>query len=156
VTVLPEKARVEYVRSCLPKDATAAAGLFEWGGHEKDGTDTFAAHRPGWEKPIHSLLAETGVTVVFHGHDHFFARQERDGVVYQLVPQPAPRNFQKDFAKEYGYEKGDFLPSGGHLRVQVSSTQVHVEYVRAATADMERQGVKNGAVAFEYACTPKP
>lgn len=68
-----------------------AATLFEWGGREKDGRDTFAVNRPGWEKPVHKLLVENDVSAVFHGHDHFYAHQELDGIVYQLVPQPAHR-----------------------------------------------------------------
>jgi hypothetical protein len=31
----------------------------------------FESHRPGWAKPVHAILAETGVTVLFHGHDRF-------------------------------------------------------------------------------------
>ena len=127
-----------------------AAALYEWGGHEAGGQDTFAAHRPGWEKPVHDLLVETGVSVVFHGHDHFFAHQRLDGIVYQLVPQPAPRRFDRDLAAEYGYREGDFLPGAGHLRVRVAPSGVTIEYVRAATPDMERRGLRNGAVAFTY------
>jgi len=128
-----------------------AARLFEWGGHEFDGQRTFAEHRPGWGKPVHELLVETGVSIVFHGHDHFFARQECDGIVYQLVPQPAHRNFKKHFADEYGYKNGDFLPSSGHLRVRVHSDRIGVEYVRSATPDLARRGLRNGQVAFRYA-----
>jgi phosphodiesterase/alkaline phosphatase D-like protein len=132
-----------------------AAKLYEWGGRDADGNDAFAKQRPDWGKPIHALLVETSVSAVFHGHDHFFAHQELDGVVYQLVPQPAARNFQKHSAEEYGYKQGDFLPAAGHLRVRVSPAEAVVEYVRAATEDMVRRGVKNGAVAFEYKCRPR-
>jgi len=132
-----------------------AAMLYEWGGHERSGEDTFATRRPGWDKPVHGLLVETGVTIVFHGHDHFFARQELDGVIYQLVPQPAQRDFLNHSAAEYGYRTGDFLPSSGHIRVRVAPTGVEVEYVRAATPDMARSGATNGAVALRYACAPE-
>ena len=128
-----------------------AASLYEWGGREANGQNTFAAHRPDWEKPVHALLVETGVAVVFHGHDHFFAHQQLDGIVYQLVPQPAPRTVDRDSAAEYGYRQGDFLPSAGHLRVRVAPAGVTVDYVRAATPDLERRGLRNGAVAFSYA-----
>ena len=69
-----------------------AAPYFEWGGRGADGRDSFAARRPGWGRPIHALLVRYGVTAVFHGHDHLYARQELDGVVYQEVPQPSARN----------------------------------------------------------------
>ena len=132
-----------------------SASLFEWGGKDYTGADTFAANRPGWEKPIHSLLKETGVTAVFHGHDHFYAHQELDGIVYQLVPQPSAANNRNDHAEEYGYLKGDFLPSSGHLRVTVSAEKAVVQYVVGAAADM-RGGpqAKNGSIAAEFTLKP--
>ena len=33
--------------------------------------------------PVHQLMVKNGVTIFFQGHDHLFARQERDGMVYQ-------------------------------------------------------------------------
>ncbi len=126
-----------------------AAPYYEWGGHEKDGSDTFAKNRPGWEKPVHNLLVETGVTAVFHGHDHFFAHQELDGIAYQLVPQSANRNFKRHQAKEYGYEKGDFLPNSGNILVTVSPERVKIEYIRSAVESMRNQGILNGQTAIE-------
>jgi len=108
-----------------------AVPLFEWGGHEKDGKDTFAIHRPGWEQPIHKLLVETGVSAVFHGHDHFFAHQEVDGIVYQLVPQPGhPGEGSIRQAAEYGYVGGKMLAGAGCLKVTVTSTETKVVYMR--------------------------
>lgn len=133
-----------------------AAPLYEWGGHELDGEYTFKENRPGWGKPIHELLAETGVAIVFHGHDHFFAKQELDGVVYQLVPQPDHRDFIRRQAEEYGYVKGDFLPGSGHLRVRVSSTQAAVDYIRSAGPDGRDAEPANGRSAYSYACGTKP
>ncbi len=80
-----------------------AARYNEWGGRNADGTEGFREHRPGWDMPIHQLLTEQGVSIVFHGHDHMFAREELDGVVYQLVPQPGnPRTGVPRNAQEYG------------------------------------------------------
>ncbi len=107
-----------------------AAVLYEWGGHEKNGDYTFNSYRPGWEQPIHSLLKETGVTVVFHGHDHFYAKQELDGIIYQLVPQPAHRNNRNHHAEEYGYKNGEFIPNSGHLRVKVNPDNISIDYIR--------------------------
>ena len=42
-----------------------------------------------WAKPIHQLLDDTGVTIVFSAHDHPFAREKVDNVIYQSVPNPA-------------------------------------------------------------------
>jgi predicted phosphodiesterase len=127
-----------------------AAVYHEWGGKELDGSDGFAAHRRGWAQPIHALLVAQHVDVVFHGHDHFYARQELDGVVYQLVPQPAHRNLRSHHAAEYGYVKGEFLPSSGYLRVTVSGDETRVEYVRSAPSEHSRLGVTDRAVAASY------
>lgn len=108
-----------------------ASRWWEWGGRTYEGGDDFAARRPGWPAPIHELLRRAGPTVVFHGHDHFYAHQERDGVVYQLVPQPGhPGGDAAQMAAAYGYERGDFLPSPGHVRVRVGPDAATVEYVR--------------------------
>lgn len=107
------------------------AHLYEWGGTNADGTAGFAKHRPGWEKPIHALLVECGVTIFFHGHDHFYAMQEKDGVVYQLVPQPSHRNTKSHSALEYGYKSGVFLPNSGHVQVSVAGESARVDYIRS-------------------------
>ena len=106
-----------------------ASPYFEWGGENSDGTDGFQENRAGWQMPIHDLLMKYGVNAVFHGHDHFYARQERDGIIYQMAPQPGtPGNSVLD-ASKYGYVDGKFLPSAGYLRVHVSEEGVQVEYV---------------------------
>lgn len=111
-----------------------AAALYEWGGREQDGSDTFSSHRQTWEKPIHALLVETAVSAVFHGHDHFYAQQVRDGVVYQTVPQPSSKNppSAASQALEYGYGTGTFLPSPGYLCVGVSRDSVVIHYMRCS------------------------
>ena len=129
----------------IGKDARGgaeAAAFFEWGGLEADGTDGFAAHRPGWAMPIHELLVENRVTAVFHGHDHFYARQERDGIAYQLVPQPSHPGTDVRNASEYGYVAGEFLPPAGHIRVSVSSAGARVEYVGSSTKDADNASVR--------------
>ena len=132
-----------------------AAPLFEWGGHEKDGKDTFAANRPGWEKPIHTLLVQSGVSAVFHGHDHFFAHQELDGIVYQLVPQPGhPGEGGIRDAANYGYLAGDMGPGSGHLRVTVSNARVTVECVRTQQST-DRDLGQASPVAYRYSITGK-
>ena len=136
------------------RGGSEAASLFEWGGHEKDGTDTFAANRPGWEKPIHALLVENNVSAVFHGHDHFFARQELDGIVYQLVPQPAHRNFKTHQADEYGYLHGEFIPNSGMLRVRVTPDSATVEYVQTRQASGQKTE-KTGSVDCRYTLPAK-
>ena len=39
--------------------------------------------------PIHQLMVENGVSAYFHGHDHQYVYETRDGIVYQEVPSPS-------------------------------------------------------------------
>ena len=130
-----------------------AAPFWEWGGKGASGDDEFARYRPGWEKPIHQLLVEHGVSVVFHGHDHMFIKQDLDGIVYQLVPQPGhPRSGTRS-AKEYGYLSGEVQGSSGHVRVRVSGDRARVDYVRAYLPRSEGPGRMNGEVSYSYQLT---
>ena len=133
------------------RGGTEAAAFYEWGGKNADGSDGFKDHRPGWEMPIHQLLVRNHVTIVFHGHDHLFAKQDLDGIVYQAVPQPgfAGRGGAR-MAAEYGYVHGDILAGSGHLRVTVSGSAVTVDYVRALLPQDERGGQSNGTVIYTY------
>jgi len=129
-----------------------AAEYFEWGGNSLDGQYDFDSKRPGWEKPIHQLLVENNVSIVFHGHDHFFAKQDVDGIVYQLVPQPAHnRHGNLRTAAEYGYVQGKILAGSGHLRVAVTPGKAAVEYVLSVLQEDETVGLKNANVAYPYA-----
>lgn len=127
-----------------------AAPLFEWGGRNADGSWGFDARRPGWGRPIHELLVASGVDIVFHGHDHMYARQELDGVVYQEVPQPGWPGLTLRDPGEYGYHSGVLLPSSGHLRVTVSPSGLTVDYVKAYLEKDETPTRRNGEVAFAY------
>jgi len=129
-----------------------ASPFYEWGGKNADGSDGFAQNRPGWPEPIHDLLKKNNVSIVFHGHDHLYAKQDLDGIVYQEVPQPGcpgdgriPRA-----AAEYGYAAGMILGSSGHMRVAVSPENVKADYVRSILPKDEAGPLKNGAVADRY------
>lgn len=128
-----------------------ASEFFEWGGRDLDGRDTFAQRRPGWPAPIHELLVRNHVSAVFHGHDHLYAQQERDGVIYQLVPQPGhSRTDNMRSAAEYGYKSGVIQGASGILRVNVSPEHVRVEYVRAYPDAAESATRRTGSVSHEY------
>lgn len=112
------------------RGGSEAVPFYEWGGKNADGTVGFESHRPGWEMPIHALLVKNKVTAVFHGHDHLFARQETDGVVYQCLPQPGAKEYGKvRQAEEYGYLNGKILNAPGYMRFKVSGQKVVAEYV---------------------------
>lgn len=104
------------------------ADLFEWGGQGQNGQWQFDRNRPTWEMPIHQLMVKNKVTIFFQGHDHLFAKQEKDGVVYQTVPNPAD-DTHTAFNKE-AYKSGIVLPNTGHLQVTVNDTEVMVNYIR--------------------------
>ena len=105
----------------------------EWGGYDFDGvTWAFASHRPGWEMPIHQLFVKTNVTAFFHGHDHVFAKEVLDGIVYQEVPHAANADYGGGFSTNpQDYADGDLVNNSGHLRVTVAPAKVTVEYVRS-------------------------
>ncbi len=138
-----------------PRGGIEAAPLYEWGGQNADGTWGFTSHRPGWEKPIHQLFLETGVTAFFHGHDHFFGYQQLDGIVYQEVPQPSyARTSDNSSAAEYGYTHGVILGSSGYLRVRVTPAQATVEYVKVYPATAPA-GMQTGQIAYSYTMAPR-
>ncbi len=62
-------------------------------------------------------MVENGVTILFQAHDHIFARQELDGVVYQSVPNPADDIYEG--RNKNAYLSGDILDSSGYLHVTV-------------------------------------
>ena len=127
--------------------------LYEWGGRNKRGDWEFNQQRPGWEMPIHQLMVKHGVTIFFQGHDHLFARQERDGIVYQEVPMPADQAYEA--RNEDRYQSGIKLPNSGHLRVTVSPEQVKVDYVRCYLPKDETDQQKTGTVAHSYVIQQK-
>jgi len=128
------------------------ADLYEWGGRNKQGDWEFDRMRPGWELPIHQLMAKTGVTIFFQGHDHIFVRQELDGVVYQSLAEPADPNYVL-YNKE-AYRTGDALPNSGRVRVTVSPQKVGVEYVRTYLPQDATTEHPDGEVAFRYELLP--
>lgn len=127
------------------------ADLYEWGGKNLDRTEGFSVQRPGWEMPIKDLFKKYRVNVFFHGHDHFFAKQEKDCLIYQESPQPGHPNFSNaGQAKIYGYLEGDIIPNSGYIRVNVDSNKVKVEYVRTYKAADETANRKNKDVSNTY------
>jgi len=124
------------------------ASLFEWGGKGQNGADEFAQKRPGWGLPIHRLFVEAKVTILFQGHDHLFARQDLDGVVYQSLPNPADDTYTA-FNRD-AYCSGEVRPNSGFLHVSVGPSQVKVDYLRSFLPKDEGEGKRHGDVAYSY------
>jgi len=133
-----------------------AAPYFEWGGKNLDGSNGFAQKRPTMAVPIHQLLVQNHVTAVFHGHDHLYARQVLDGIVYQEVPQPSAKNFSSgpSLATDYHYASGVIQSSSGHMRVTVTPTGVTARYVRAWLPRDETAQRKNGQIDDTWSAAP--
>jgi len=141
-----------FIHNLLSGDQAARGGvevasLNEWGGKNKDGGYGFEQHRPGWGLPVHDLLVRNHVAAVFKAHDNFYARQELDGIVYLMVPQPsfAGEDRIRDL-EAYGYKQGKFLGNSGHVRVSVSPGCATIRYVRSCLPQNEATGFKNGEV----------
>jgi hypothetical protein len=134
------------------------ADYFEWGGYDPNATGDgpgeylFNVQRPGWGRPIRQVFVETGVTIMFHGHDHLYAVEEIDGVIYQEVPQPShpTTDTAAKSAEEYGYADAVSFATSGHLRVTVSPQQVVVDYVRSFQPEDQDASHVNGEVMHSY------
>jgi len=120
---------------------------FEWGGEDEAGNYVFLSKRPGWTHgAIHDMLVQADVDIVFHGHDHVFAKQDLDGIVYQECPQPGQPKYTYGFQSQGKYKSGDIFPNSGHVQITVDPGYVRVEYIRAY---LPGDG-DNGEVAFGY------
>ena len=117
---------------------------FEWGGKNADGSPGFAERRPEWPMPIHDLLVKHHVSAVFHGHDHLYVNSQRDGVVYQCVPQPGNPRGNTRTATQYGYASGTLHGSPGHIRVRVAAEKATVEFVRTSLGAPENPRAREG------------
>ncbi len=128
---------------------------YEWGGRNADGTAGFAARRPGWDMPIHNLLAANHVSAVFHGHDHLYAYQTMDGLVYLECPQPGTANYVVlGSAGDGKYTQGVLMPNSGHIRVTVAGGQALSEYVRSYRPEDETATRHNRDVSHSFTMAP--
>jgi hypothetical protein len=93
----------------------------EWGGA------SFSTNRPGWYAPIHQVLIENNVSAVFHGHDHQYAYEIRDGIVYQSIPSAGYGPGFNYYSESNSLTK-KVISSPGYLHVTVNPTQATVEY----------------------------
>ena len=133
------------------RGAIAVAKLAEWGGYEADGrTWGFTTNRPGWAMPIHQLMVKNGVNVFFQGHDHLFAQEQLDGLVYQEVPMPSDSTYTIGMLANADAYTNNQMDGAGHLRVTVSRDSAFVEYVGAYLPGDEDATHKNGKTRFSY------
>ncbi len=136
------------------RGGVGVAKFYEWGGYEGDGTWGFPANRAGWAMPVHQLMAAHGVTIFFQGHDHLFAQETLDGVVYQEVPMPSDSTYMIGMLANADAYTSNQLGGSGHLRVTVAPESVKVDYVQAYLPADEGASHRNGQVAYSYTVKP--
>lgn len=145
----------------LGRGGALVASDWEWGGlNPNTGENEFAQNRPGWDKPIHDLLVQYGVNVVFHGHDHVYVKEEHsDGIIYQDVPQPSvlgdtsARAIKR--AQEAGYDtvNGVVQHGSGFLKITVTPENFTVDFVRSlenAIVSDDCTGILCSEIATSY------
>lgn len=128
------------------RGAALLAKQFEWGGAGSD----FTANRPGWELPIHQLMVKNNVNLFFQGHDHLYAREELDGLIYQEIPMPSDSSYMLGMIANGDAYGGVKLSGSGHLKVTVSPEKVQVDYVLAVLPKDETPIRKNRQIAYSY------
>lgn len=133
----------DYVRG-----GAVPAHICEWGGYSENGTTwEWDTKRAGWgSQPVHQFMVANGVSAFFHGHDHQYAYEVRDGIVYQSLPAAGfPGNGFNIYNESNPYTER-VLPSPGHLRVTVSPSQATVDYVATSS----------GTINYSYAILAAP
>jgi len=137
------------------RGGVAAAKYLEWGGYNLDDTWGFDKARPGWAMPIHQLLVKNKVNIFFHGHDHMYAKEDLDGIVYQEGPQPGAMNATPGNNKSNRYKYTGAVGGTGYLRVRVSPEEAKVDFVQTWVPAKETAALKNGMVGASYTVKPK-
>ncbi len=133
------------------RGAATSVPLYEWGGYEGNKRVWgFSTNRPGWAKPIHQLMVDNGVTVFFQGHDHLYAKEQVDGLVYHEVPMPSDSTYEIGVLANADAYTDVTMRGAGHIRVTVAPDSVLVEFVRAWLPEDETGGSKNAEVAHAY------
>lgn len=132
------------------RGAAATVNGYEWGGYNNNKYE-FDTYRPGWGKPIHQVMKDTGVDIFFQGHDHLFAWEKVDDIIYQEVPMPSDSSYKIGVTDNGDAYTDLILDGSGHLRVQVSPTCLKVDYIRAYLPKDTINGIhKNGETAYSY------
>lgn len=133
------------------RGAAALASEFEWGGNNQNGTWGFDTYRPDLPMPIHQLMVQNGVDVFFQGHDHVFAHEELDGMVYQTLPMAADSSYELGFIANADAYLSDTLRGTGSLEVFVSPECARIDFVSAWLPEDTIGGSHhNGEVLFSY------
>jgi len=122
----------------------------EWGGMNGN-QYKFDLYRPGWGKPIHQIFVDTGVNIFFQGHDHLYAKEQLNGVVYQEVPMPSDATYTFGYTANASAYTDVTLDGTGHIRVNVTPSCVTVDYVKSyISGTTGSTGHTNGEIGYTY------
>ncbi len=125
-----------------------SANLVEMGGYNEAGTTyQWATERSGWgSDPVHQMMVANGVSAFFHGHDHQYAYEQLNGMVYQSVPSASFTGSFGIYTTGNGYTTwADSSQNPGYLKVTVGPSQTHVDFIRTSS----------GASVYAYDIAPK-
>ncbi|MFC2101177.1 PKD domain-containing protein, partial [Bacteroidota bacterium] len=138
---------------------------YEWGGGSNwnQPNSDWSTNRPssaGWiHGPIHQMLVDNNVGAFFHGHDHCYVQESRDGIIYLECPQAGISSGNGFYTTTqpsitnvnaaYYDPAGTNYPNGGHIRLTVTPSQTTAEYVRTYTS-----GGTNGSVSHTFNIYP--
>lgn len=97
------------------------------------------------------MFVDNGVDIYFQGHDHVFAHEVLDGVVYQSLPMPSDSTYMIGKLANADAYISDTLDGSGHIKVSVNPDCVRVDYVKVYLPKDTVSGAhKNGEIGFSY------
>jgi hypothetical protein len=136
------------------RGGVSTASGFEWGGMD-NGQYKFPQYRPGWAMPIHQLMKANGVNIYFQGHDHLYAKEVLDSIVYQEVPMAADSTYEIGYLANASAYTDVTLRGTGHIRVTVNPNDVKVDFVKAYLPQDTIGGQNvNGSLGHTYTIQP--
>jgi hypothetical protein len=110
---------------------------FEWGGEDSTGANVLSQQRSGYSHgAIHDVLDLFRNQLVLKGHDHFYARQTLDDMVYLTMPRPNDTGQQTGnlwgwrFSTWYPVALTFFQENSGFLSIVVDPAGATYEYVQ--------------------------
>ena len=112
----------------------------EWGGYNEDeSTYAWETMRPGWgEDTVHDIMVDNCVSTVFHGHDHQYAYETRDGVIYTAAPSASFTGNFNGYTVGTGGLGGETIYANsasqqpGYIKLTVGPSQATVAYMQTA------------------------
>jgi hypothetical protein len=123
---------------------------YEWGGMQNN-QYKFDQYRPGWGKPIQKVFEDIGVDIFFQGHDHLYAKEQLNGVVYQEVPMPSDATYTFGYTANNSAYTDVTLDGTGHIKVNVTPNCVTVDYVKSyIPGTTGSAGHTNGEIGYSY------